>query len=147
MALFQRLVSEEAIGFNYDFMGYAEFEYGAPRDARSEIASFWVNNKISAKKVEFTGTMGRMKTKFPAVIVGEKEYLDSLSSNFKSSVDKTGMREDNPKILGWMTVGSSHKVIIFRDDENLDANFKRLELFLKPAVEAANETADHREQS
>lgn len=38
MSIMQRLVKDEKIGFNYDYMGYAEYEFGANTIARAEVS-------------------------------------------------------------------------------------------------------------
>lgn len=36
--LLQRMIRENEIGFNYDYMGYAEYEFGATSKSREAIA-------------------------------------------------------------------------------------------------------------
>lgn len=140
MACLQRLIIDEKCGFNYDSMGYAEFEFGATALARSELAEFTLDKTIHAKRVRFIGTYGVTKIEFPAVMIGEKAFLETIGVDLKVTMEKTLVRNDDPKILGWMNVGrGQHKFILFRDDKNFSANVDRLEKFLDPFVKQAEE--------
>lgn len=136
MALLQRLVADREIGFNYDQMGFAEFEFGATAKARGEIAMFAVDHKITARRVKFVGVWGVTKVKFDAVVIGEQETVDGLPDTLKLQMERGFMRNDDPTIVGWMTVGdTAKKVMIFRDDASLPQNLERVEKFLKPFVQ------------
>jgi hypothetical protein len=142
MALLQRLIRHPMIGFEYDQMGYAEFEYGATAKARDQLAGFMRNGTISAKRVAFKGTWGKSKSEFKAVVVGDKALLDTVGPGLSVQLEKSSMRAHDESILGWMTVGDhDQKIVIFRDDESYAKNVDRLQLFLESYL---GDSADER---
>lgn len=145
MALLQRMIADKEIGFNYDSMGFAEFEYGATGRARGELAGFMLDGKMTARRINFKGTWGITKVKFPAIVIGEKEFVDNMKPDFSVTMEKGFMRNDDEKILGWMIIGDhSHKLFIIRDDKNYQENIDRLEKFLKPF---ADQIAEERKEA
>jgi hypothetical protein len=140
MALLQRMIADEKIGLNYDNMGYAEFEFGATARARAELAGFMLDGKMTARHVNFEATRGVTKISFPAIVIGEKEFVDNMKPDLRVTMDKTLMRNESKDILGWMMIGDhSHKLFILRNDENYKANIDRLEKFLKPFADQIEE--------
>ena len=137
MSLMQRLTADENIGFNYDYMGYAEFEFGATSRSRVFLANCWMNNKITARKICMD--VSKRPTNYKMIMIGETGYVNSFTSKeveaFHLHPDKTGLRFENEEIIGWMTVQSRSPLLFIRDNNNVDASLERLEKFLKPAVE------------
>lgn len=140
MALLQRMIADDKIGFNYDYMGFAEFEFGATTLARGELAAFMLDGQMTARRVNFKGTWGVTKVKFPAIVIGEKQFVDRMKPDFSVTMEKGFMRNSDENILGWMIVDRDyHKLFILRDDENYPANIDRLEKFLKPFADQITE--------
>lgn len=141
MAHLQRMIADEKIGFNYDYMGYAEFECGATTRARGELAGFMLDGQMTARRVNFKGTWGVTKVKFPAIVIGEKQFVDQMKPELSVTMEKGFMRNQDEDILGWMIVDKDYnKLFILRDDENYPANIDRLEKFLKPFADQIAET-------
>lgn len=141
MALLQRMIADENIGFNYDYMGAAEFENGATARARGELAGFMLDGQMTARRVNFKGTWGVTKVKFPAIVIGEKRYVDQMKPELSVTMEKGSMRNQDENILGWMIVDKDcSKLFILRDDENYPVNINRLEKFLKPFADQIAET-------
>jgi hypothetical protein len=133
MALLQRMIADEKIGFNYDFMGFSEFENGSTTRARAELAGFMLDGTMTARRVNFKGTWGVTKVKFPAIVIGEKKFVDQMKPELSVTMEKGFMRDQDEDILGWMVVDADYnKIFILRDDGNYPANIDRLEKFLKP---------------
>ncbi len=136
MALLQRLIADEKCGLNYDYMGFAEFEFGATGRARVELARFMIDGTITARRINFKGKWGVTNVQFPAIVIGEKEFIDNIKPELSLTMEKSFMRDRDEKILGWMNLGDGyHKFVVFRDDENYPANVDRLEKFLKQVAE------------
>ena len=55
----QRLIVDQDIGLNYDYMGAAEFEFGATADAREALARFHLKGELVCQKVRFFARWGR----------------------------------------------------------------------------------------
>lgn len=141
MALLQRMIADENIGFNYDYMGAAEFEHGATTRARGKLAGFMLDGQMTARRVNFKGTWGVTKVKFPAIVIGEKRYVDQMKPELSVTMEKGSMRNQDENILGWMIVDKDcSKLFILRDDENYPVNINRLEKFLKPFADQIAET-------
>jgi hypothetical protein len=141
MALLQRMIADENIGFNYDSMGFAEFEYGATSRARGELAKCMLDGHLTARRVNFKGTWGVTKVRFPAIVIGEKQFVDQMKPELSITMEKSFMRNQDEDILGWMIVDRDYnKLFILRDDANYPANIDRLEKFLKPFADQIAET-------
>jgi hypothetical protein len=145
MALLQRMIADKDIGFNYDFMGFAEFENGSTTRARAELAGFMLDGKMTARRINFKGTWGVTKVKFPIILIGEKQFIDQMKPELSVTMEKGFMRDQDETILGWMIVDTDYnKLFILRDDANYPANIDRLEKFLKPF---ADQIADSRKEA
>ena len=141
MTLMQRLIADENTGFNYDYMGYAEFEFGAPGRSRLQLAKYWLDNNITARKIKMN--VSKRPTQYEMVIIGETANVNAFTTEevnaFRLHPDKTGLRYENEDIIGWVSLHSYSPLLFLRDDKNLNANLERLEKFLKPAAEAIKE--------
>ncbi len=145
MALLQRMIADEKIGFNYDFMGSAEFENGSTTRARAELAGFMLDGMMTARRISFKGTWGVTKVKFPAIVIGEKNFIEQMKPELSVTMEKGFMRDKDDTILGWMVVDADYnKIFILREDDNYPANIDRLEKFLKPF---ADQIADARKKA
>ncbi|TLX16592.1 hypothetical protein [Rhizobium sp. MHM7A] len=97
--------------------------------------------KMTARRVNFKGTWGVTKVKFPAIVIGEKQFVDQMKPELSVTMEKGFMRNQDEEILGWMIVDKDYnKLFILRDDENYPANIDRLEKFLKPFADQIAET-------
>lgn len=132
MALFQQLVADQDEGLGYAYMGFAEYEFGSTSRSRAELAEALCDGKIFARKIRFTGRHPSGNCEFDAVIVAERKFVESLPSALSVTVEKAAMQPERESVVGWMTVLGTYNVILFRDDENLEANVARLDRFLSP---------------
>jgi hypothetical protein len=135
LALLQRLIVDAVIGFNYDYMGFGEYENGSTSRARAELAGFMLDKAITARRVMFKGRWGVNTIEFKAIVIGNPEIVDTLGPTLHLSLDKGAMLSEDHRIKGWMTIGDeTHKLVIFRDgdDASYQDNLARLEKFLQP---------------
>jgi hypothetical protein len=141
----QRLIADPKIGFNYDDMGYAEFENGSTRKSRVALAKLIIDHDMSAKKVRLFERFGRsLHGPFEVFIFGQKDYIKGLGSrsatdpmldDIRLDVQKSSMRLDNKNILGWMSVHPYEKIdplFIIRTGED---NVQRGDTFLRDFID------------
>lgn len=110
MSYLQRLILDKACGFNYDFMGYAEFEGGATLNGRTAMADGLVNKIMAAKELDVkfynimnTGERGYQKP-VPCIVIATVTALAAVRDTIEVRWEKTGPRQENDRIVGWMTV-------------------------------------------
>src|SRR3546814_8720923 len=58
----QRLIADPKIGFNYDYMGAAEYEFGVTAEARLAIAKAYLDRDIGAKFTNLIEIHGRTRS-------------------------------------------------------------------------------------
>lgn len=131
--LLQRLVSDDKIGFNYDYMGAAEFEGDGQRNTRAVLAGAWRDGTIKAVK---TVLKTRYGDAVPMVVFGTPNDLEKVGPEFYVTLQKATLRANVDKIRGWLTVDASVHLVFVRDGDR--EAMKALELFLKPFVEEAD---------
>lgn len=127
--LLQRLVVDPKIGFNYDYMGYAEFEFGATTTARTALAELWLDKAMCTAAV----SLKTQDEQVDVAVFGSADVIARLTPVTTIRWEKSGLRVDQPKIVGWMGVHSL-PVIFLRDVERR-VQIDRLERFLRPAVD------------
>ena len=113
--------------------------------ARAELAGFMLDGMMTARRISFKGTWGVTKVKFPAIVIGEKNFIEQMKPELSVTMEKGFMRDKDDIILGWMVVDADYnKIFILREDDNYPANIDRLEKFLKPF---ADQIADARKKA
>lgn len=121
--LLQRMIADNEIGFNYDYMGYAEYEFGATSKSRESLTRSFIANDLQSRVVTLVEYFGRSYSEpIEVVVLGNKEtinYIDhqrekDLNKNWYVPVDKSSMRGDNDKIVGWMSVHTHMTVFIIK---------------------------------
>lgn len=144
--LLQRLLADDradGCGLNYDYMGSAEFEFGATREARIKLANLQIEGKLVGKQVRLYEKWGRSnRGPIDVYLFGSQEYIDKLLSNppvLSLGVNgdlivcptKEAARIDDIRYIGWMQVRSNEPLLIIRATrENLDRGNKFLQLFM-----------------
>lgn len=138
--LLQRLVNDEDVGFNYDYMGAAEYEYGATRNGRMAIARLFLDGKMCARRVQFQEKHGRTTEQAITVLaLGSAETLDKLGNPMVISTTKEAFRTHSSKIAGWLHVGHSDNVeplMLLRLDAPGQEVTERVQAFLKDPIDA-----------
>ncbi len=140
--LLQRLVRENEIGFNYDSMGRAEYEFGATSKSREAIARAFLANDLESRVVTLVEQYGKcQKAPIEVVVIANKEaisYIDhqcrkDLNRHWYVEVSKSSMRSDNDKIVGWMSVHTPNPIFIIKT--SLENRGQRFEQFIQPFVD------------
>lgn len=138
----QRLIADKDIGFNYDYMGYAEYEFGATPNSRTRLAELYLQNNLASIGVTMVEQFGRSNSKpFDVVVIASKDDIAYINhqrdkdaqKRWYVTVDKTSMRSDNAKIIGWMSVRIPKPIFIIRQD--LKDRGPQFEAFMTPFVE------------
>lgn len=144
--LLQRLIRDPEVGFNYDYMSYAEYEFGATSKSRESLARSFIANDLQSRVVTLVERFGkRLSDPIEVVVIGSAEaigYIDhqrekDLNNHWYVQVDKSSMRADNDKIVGWMIVQTLHPVFIIKT--NLTDRGPRFEKFIQPWVNQIQE--------
>lgn len=108
--LLQRLIADPKCGFNYDYMGSAEYEFGATALARTDFARQYIAGNIAAKRMTFIEQVNRFngnghaRAGIDVVVYSTKEVIEGFGDELTIQVTKETFRTDNPKYLGWMKV-------------------------------------------
>lgn len=137
--LLQRLVADDKSGFNYDFMGAAEYENGATMNGRTQIAELFLRDKMQARVIDFIEVIGRNEQSLVSVLaMGTPAFLDQLGNPAKISVWKETFRTSDKNIIGWLNVAwpgrSLDPFMMVRMSEGADIQ-QRIEKFLKDPIE------------
>lgn len=132
--LLQRLISDDKIGFNYDYMGSAEFEFtDGQLNTRAILASAWREGSIKAVKTTLKTQHGDV---IPMIVFGTADDLAKIGAEYFVTLQKSTLRASSERIRGWLTVDAPVHLVFVRDGDR--EAMKALELFLKPFVEEAN---------
>lgn len=148
--LLQRLVKDDrhGIGFNYDYMGYAEYEFGSTTKSRGAIAQAFLDGKLKSVCVNLVEVFGRSNSKPIEVVViahedaiqyVEHQCAKDANKHWHVSVDKSSMRGDSEKIVGWLSVHIAQPFFIIKT--SLDDRGQRFEQFINPFLEQIRESA------
>ena len=141
--LLQRLITDNNVGFNYDYMGAAQYEFGATTNGRTKFAQAYLEGNIAAKKMKFVELInmfngnGHSRRAIDVVVYTTKEALATMGDTFTAQVTKEHFRTDDPKIVAWMSVGIPNgrefaPLFIVRDDPEMIA---RVDLFFKDPID------------
>lgn len=131
--LLQRLISDEKIGFNYDYMGSAEFEWGGQRNTRAVLATAWRDGTIKAAKTVLKTQHGDA---VPMVVFGTPKDLEKIGPELVVMLQKSGLHADDERIRGWLTVDYPLHLVFVRDGDK--AAMTALEQYLQPFVDEMN---------
>ena len=106
--LLQRLINDPASGFNYDYMGAAEYENGATKNGRIALARLYLAGNFVARRIQLAEKMGRMTSPPISVLaMGSAETLDRLGDQATIKITKAPLRIRQASYSGWMNVGDS----------------------------------------
>lgn len=141
--LLQRLIADKDIGFNYDYMGSAEYEFGATRNGRMELAQAFLDGEIVARVLQVSEVY---TSKDPGkcievVALGRQSMLDALESNPRIRISKESFRFDNPNIIGWMNVGSDKIEPLIMIRTSVEDSQQRINDFIQPFIDGLREEA------
>lgn len=140
--LLQRLIADPKCGFNYDYMGSAEYEFGATTLARTDFARQYLAGNIAAKCMTFVEQVNRFngnghaRAGIDVVVYSTKEVIEGFGDELTIQVTKETFRTDNPNILGWMKVAgprSTPPAPLFIVRANVDR--KRVDQFFQPPID------------
>lgn len=103
--LLQRLIADPEIGFNYDYMGAAEYEFGATAQARFNIAEAFDRDQLASRKIDFIECIGPNELPPVKVIaIGRGAELDEIGPVAKIHVTKGPFHTRYPDVVAWMRV-------------------------------------------
>lgn len=104
----QRLVEDDKTGFNYDYMGRAEYEFGVTFAARRALAEAHLDEKIKVKILNFVEVIGKNESKpvEVAVLADDKAFslLNIEGETLRIKVTGESFRTGSPNIIGWMNI-------------------------------------------
>jgi hypothetical protein len=146
--LLQRLVRDETAGFNYDYMGAAEYEFGATRNGRGALATAFIEGKLHARPIQFREVhYGSVLPPVNVLAVGSKEVIDNIvAAGGKISVIKETFRTNDSNIVGWMNVGWEMRrttpLLLVRQSLHPADITARTKKFLEPFIEQAREALE-----
>lgn len=127
----QRLVNNPVIGFNYDYMGYAEYEFGATGEARKYL---WEVPELAA--VKFSIKLGGAKNTVINDVVAfynpedETQVVNLLTNLESGNVRNKGFMYNESKTnltVGWLVL---YPVPVIISINHLKENTSRVKLFL-----------------
>lgn len=100
----QRLVKDDKVGFNYDYMGYAEYEGGTTGMARFSFAECYVEGKTKAQRVTLRDSQDPLNKKIDCVIIGHPVIVDKLGGDIcvRNAKGHLGLNDDS--VVAWMPV-------------------------------------------
>lgn len=146
--LLQRLVKDETAGFNYDYMGSAEYEFGATRNGRGALALAFINSNFHARVIDFREVhYGSVLPPVTVIAMGSKDAIDDLAAaGGKISVIKETFRTNDSNIVGWMNVGWEMRrttpLLLVRQSLHPADITARTKKFLEPFIEQAREALE-----
>lgn len=133
--LLQRLVADKNIGFNYDLMGAAEYEFGATRNGRAAIAQAYLKGDISAKRTLFIEAHGsRRSPGVKVAVLARPETLAKIGDEMIVQVVKECFYTDDERIIGWMNVGQDYVEPMMIIRENVEDMRDRVNDFFRPFI-------------
>lgn len=123
-SFFQRLILDRKFGFNYEYMGYAEYEIGVIKGAMTELARLFVAGELEG----FVGQAQPFGCN-PLQVCGfcEKGKVNVAVSFLKDFRNKGPF--EVPATVAWMNI--RFPLLLLRDPEFIP----RVDLFLKPFVD------------
>ncbi len=132
--------------FQYKYMGYAEYEFGAIAAARFLMAMITKKNTVKAKSISLQSVTDKKPIKF--IIYSEKSFIDAQCIKLqKGLIRNKGLSYfDDEKILAWLHVQPNPGDII-PNPENIFMLFRpnkmeliipKLELFFQDILEISN---------
>lgn len=142
--LLQRLNKDDTAGFNYDYMGSAEYEYGSTRKGRVAIARLFLEGKMCARSVKFQEVIGKNEFEPIGVLaIGTSEALDKLGNPMKIRVTQESFRTREEDIVGWLHVSMDEEdfdpLMMIRLDMPADEIHVRVEQFLADPIKYLKE--------
>ncbi len=141
--LLQRLIADKDIGFNYDYMGSAEYEFGATRNGRMELAQAFIDGEIVARVLQVSEVYNSKDPgkNIEVVALGRKNMIDALEASPRIRISKESFRFDNPNILGWMNVGADEVEPLIMIRTSVEDAQKRINDFIRPFIDGLREEA------
>lgn len=141
--LLQRLIADKDIGFNYDYMGSAEYEFGATRNGRMELAQAFLEGEIFARVLKVSEVYNPKDPgkSIEVVALARKSMLDMLEANPRIRISKESFRFDNRNIIGWMNVGTDKIEPLIMIRTSVEDSQKRINDFIRPFIDGLREEA------
>jgi hypothetical protein len=142
----QRLIEDDKTGFNYDYMGRAEYEFGATMNARKALAAKHLDGEIQVRILNFIEIIGKNESKPVEVAVLAPEgtfcLLDIEDDTLRIKVTGEPFRTASPNIIGWMNIeeddcGTVIPMLMVRTDADDISN--RIEKFTSGLIRKMRE--------
>lgn len=138
--LLQRLVLDEEIGFNYDYMGNALFEHGSTGVGRKALAQTFIDGNLQSKFVTFIPVRnGVQGDAVKVAVLAHKDHIAEMGDMLTIATLSESARTDDNSIVGWMSVDFEHAVPLLMMRASLGDRGKRVEAFIQPFVDQINE--------
>lgn len=124
----QRLVPNPNVGFNYDYMGAAEYEFSATKAGREALAKAYIEKDIMASRVLVSEDDS---TPIELIAIGRKEFiLNNPSMDFVRLKER--MRLDDSRFIGWMSVQWKNPTPLLLLRPEYPEIQKAVDLFMRP---------------
>ena len=139
----QRLVAHDKVGFNYQYMGAAEYENGATTHGREAIAELFLRDRMQACIIDFIEVTGHHECKpVPVLAMGTPGFIEQLGNPARIKVTKERFGTSDKNVIGWLNVAWPGRDIdpfmMVRLSEG-DAIQGRIEKFLKDPIDYLRE--------
>lgn len=135
--LLQRMILDDLLGLNYDYMGNAHYEGGATYNGRLAIAQAFIDGQMTSKLSNLYEVHGKYVSEpVPVVVMCRQAVVDKIGDAFKVQVLFESLRTTDKNIVAWLNVGHEKNVeplLILRAD--LDNAGDRVDKFFANFVE------------
>ena len=110
--MFQRMYVQKG-KFQYEYMGYAEYEFGATMVSRKLLCRAWVENRIARKTITLRDT--RLKCDLTVIAFSTEQAFAQLSEN-RLNVNNKGLLTMTDTVA-WLGIGYEQPVLLLRGEE------------------------------
>lgn len=118
-----------------DYMGAAEYEFGAAGKGRQALARSYLDGRLKAKRTRFIEDDWSRRPSIDVVVMGDADTIDAIGEELIVRVTHERFQTENKEIVAWMRVGHDNVEPMLIVRANL-ANAKKLvEQLLASAIE------------
>ncbi len=111
--LWQRLVEDEKCGLNYDYMGYAEYEFGATLNSRTRLADWLKAGVLTSWRTDVSLIERQLTFKKTVLLFSHVDTIRKLNAlNLSVCSIKGALEVESRNIIGWLSVGTDTPIII-----------------------------------
>ena len=134
----QRMRLCEKVGFNYDYMGSAEYEFGATMEGRLAIAKAFIEGDIKSRLIEVRDE----QTSVELLMMARSEFVDSMGDIMDFGRLKEPMHLlDKWDTVAWLSVKWEQPTPLFLVRPHVKDIQRRVNRFFEPAIQHLKETA------